>query len=170
MAVQGRRVFMLFLPTVKGEIGMRKRRVRRDMAPTPPQLAAIRRSIKRTAARFHQWLSLECIEDLMQEVLLRLWRSGTEDRLHDCPAYIRRVTENTTIDMLRSHGAKKRRVPTAMLFYPKISPWRPPHTPEEILIAREEAQHVLATNPYLRRRVRSAIRRHFPQEIEDGGL
>jgi DNA-directed RNA polymerase specialized sigma24 family protein len=145
---------------------MRERHARRDMAPTPSQLTAIRRSIQRTAARFHQWLSFECIEDLMQEVLLRLWRSGAEDRLRDCPAFVRRVAENTTIDTLRSQGAKKRRIPLAMLFDPRISPWRPPHTPEEILIAREEAQHVLATNHYLQQRVRSTIRRHFPRELE----
>jgi DNA-directed RNA polymerase specialized sigma24 family protein len=138
------------------------------MAPTSSQLAAIRRSIKLTAARFHQWLSLECIEDLMQEVLLRLWRSGAEGRLHDCPAYVRRVAENATIDTLRSEGAKKRRVPTAMLFDPRSSPWRPPHTPEEILIAREEAQRVLATNCYLRQRVKSTVRQHFPEVLEQG--
>lgn len=140
---------------------MKKRRARRDMAPTPSQLAAIRRSIKQTAARFHQWLSIECIEDLMQEVLLRLWRSGAEDRLRNCPAYVRRVAENTTIDTLRRRGAKKRQTFQAAKPVLRASPWQPPHTPEEILIAREEAQHVLATNYYLRHRVRSAIRRHF---------
>lgn len=149
---------------------MRTRHARRDMALTPSQLAMLRRSIRRTAARFHQRLSVECMEDLMQEVLLRLWRSGAEDRLHDCPAYVRRVAENTTIDTLRSQGAKKRRIPTAMLFDPRSSPWRPPHTPEEILVAREEALRVLATNPYLRRRVRSAIVQHFPQGLEEAGL
>jgi DNA-directed RNA polymerase specialized sigma24 family protein len=148
---------------------MKKRYARRDMAPTPVQLAAIRRTIMRTATRFHHWLPLECIEDLMQEVLLRLWKSGTEDRIRDCPAYVRRVAENTTIDTLRSQGAKKRRIPTALLFDPRSSPWRPPHTPEEILMAREEAQRVLAANPYLRRRVRSAMR-HFPQGLEEAGL
>lgn len=148
---------------------MRKRHAQRDMAPTPSQLGAIRRSIKRTAVRFGQWLSPDCVDDLVQDVLLRLWKSGAESRLRDCPAYVRRVAENTTIDTLRSQGAKKRRIPAAMLFDPRISPWRPPHTPEEILIAREEAQHVLATNRYLRGRVTRTLRRHFPNALEEVG-
>jgi DNA-directed RNA polymerase specialized sigma24 family protein len=149
---------------------MRKRHARCDMAPTPSQLAAIRRSIRRTAARFHQRLSHECIEDLMQEVLLRLWRSDAEDRLRDCPAFVRRVAENTTIDTLRRRGAKKRQSFQTAKFPPRVSPWQPPHTPEEILIAREEAQRILAANYYLRRRVRSTIRRHFPEALVQEGL
>lgn len=129
----------------------------RDAVPTPWQLAMLRGKIRETAARFHHRLSFECIEDLMQEVLLRLWRSGAEDRLRDSPPYVRRVAENTTIDMLRRKSAKKRQIPAAMLLDTRIEPWQPPSTPEEILIAREEARQTLAANPDLRRRVQSAL-------------
>lgn len=132
-----------------------------DMALTELQLAAIRRSIKRTAADFCYRLSLECVEDLTQEVLLRLWKKGIEQRLLDCFPYLCRVAENATIDMLRSRSAKKRRPLSSVKFDPAIPQPRPSHTPEELLIAREEAARVMKANPRLRRRVTSTMRRHF---------
>lgn len=143
---------------VKGETRMGERHARRDAVLTPWQLGMLRGRIKETAARFRHRLSAECVEDLMQEVLLRLWRSGAQDRLRDSPSYVRRVAANATIDTLRRQSATKRRMPTA-----KQLSWLLPQTPEEILMAREEAYLVLATNRYLRRRVRRAIREHFPQ-------
>jgi DNA-directed RNA polymerase specialized sigma24 family protein len=87
---------------------MRRADRRRDMAPTPAHLAAIRRSITTTAARFGRRLLAECIEDLVQEVLLGLWKSKAEDKL-DCLPYVRRVAANVTVDLLRRQGAQKRR-------------------------------------------------------------
>src|SRR6478752_1764979 len=87
---------------------MRKAARRRDMAPAPEHLTAIRRAVTTTAARFGRRLSPECIEDLMQEVLLGLWKSRAEDKL-DCLPYVRRVAANVTVDLLRREGAQKRR-------------------------------------------------------------
>jgi DNA-directed RNA polymerase specialized sigma24 family protein len=84
---------------------MRKAARRRDMAPTPEHLTAIRRSITTTAARFGRRLSPECIEDLVQEVFLGLWQSRAEDKLN-CLPYVRRVAANVTVDSLRWQGAQ----------------------------------------------------------------
>ena len=70
---------------------------RRDMATTPAHLAAIRRTVTATAARFGRRLSPECIEDLVQEVFLGLWKSRAEEKLHYLP-YVRRVAANVTVD------------------------------------------------------------------------
>lgn len=136
-----------------------------DLTPTPSQLAVIRQSIKRTAARFHQWLPAECVDDLTQEVLLRLWRSGTDKELLNRPAYLSRVAANVTVDMFRSRGAKKRQVWPTTRLPPRLSPWQHSRTPEEIMLAREEARRVLKTNRYLRSRVTKAIEVHFPRGV-----
>jgi DNA-directed RNA polymerase specialized sigma24 family protein len=136
-----------------------------DLTPTPPQLAVIRGSIRRTAARFHQWLSAECVDDLIQEVLLRLLRSGTDEGLLNCPPYLSRVAANVTVDMLRSRGAKKRQAWPTTRLPPRLSPWQHSRTPEEIMLAREEARRVLKTNRYLRSRVTKAIELHFPRGV-----
>jgi DNA-directed RNA polymerase specialized sigma24 family protein len=77
---------------------------RHDMAPTPAQLAAIRRSITATAARFGRRLSPECVEDLVQEVFLGLWKSRAEEKLH-CLPYVRRVAANVTVHSPESSAA-----------------------------------------------------------------
>jgi DNA-directed RNA polymerase specialized sigma24 family protein len=136
---------------------MRKAARRRDMAPTPAHLAAIRRAITTTAARFGQWLSPECIEDLAQEVFLRLWKSRVEDKLH-CLPYVRQVAANVTIDLLRRQGAQKRRWSRHLSPDLEKALWQPPRTPEEVLIEREEAQQLLATDRALKRRVKWAAK------------
>jgi RNA polymerase sigma factor (sigma-70 family) len=136
---------------------MRRAARRGDMAPTPAHLTAIRRTVTATAARFGRRLSPDCIEDLMQEVFLGLWKSRAEDKLNFLP-YVRRVAANVTIDLLRRQSAQKRR------WSRHISPdlekvfWRPSRTPEEVLIEREEAQELLATDRALKRRVRWAMK------------
>lgn len=132
---------------------------RRDMAPTYEHLTAIRRTVTATAARFGRRLSPECIEDLVQEVFLGLWQSRAEDKLQ-CLPYVRQVAANVTVDVLRRQGAQKRRWRRHM--GPDLDKmlWRPSHSPEEVLIEREEAQQVLATDRALRRRVERAIKQY----------
>lgn len=130
---------------------------RRDMAPTPEHLAAIRRSITTTAAKFRWRLSQECVEDLVQEVFLGLWKSKTEDKLH-CLPYVRRVAANVTVDLLRRQGAQKRRWRRHMSPDLEKTLRRPSSTAEEVLIEREGAQELLATNRALKRRVEWAAR------------
>ena len=147
---------------------MRKAARRREMAPTPAHLTAIRRTVTTTAARLRWRLSLECVEDLVQEVLLGLWRSRAEDQL-DCLPYVRRVAANITVDLLRRQGAQKRR------WHRHMSPdlermlWRPSRTPEEVLIEREEAQQLLATDRALKRRVKWAMKQYATAQAAMGG-
>ena len=130
---------------------------RRDMAPTPAHLTAIRRSITATAARFGRRLSPECIEDLVQEVFLGLWKSREEEKLH-CLPYVRRVAANIAVDFLRRQGAKKRRWRSHMSPDLEKVLWRPSRTAEEVLIEREGAQELLATDRALKRRVEWAAK------------
>jgi DNA-directed RNA polymerase specialized sigma24 family protein len=147
---------------------MRKAARRRDMAPIPAHLTAIRRSVTTTAARFGWRLLPECIEDLVQEVLLRFWKSRTEDRLQ-CLPYVRRVAANVTVDLLRRQSAQKRR------WHRHMSPdlermlWRPSRTPEEVLIEREEAQQLLAADRALKRRVKWAMKQYKVAQAAMGG-
>ena len=136
---------------------MRKAARRRDMAPTPAHLAAIRRSITTTAARFRWRLSQECVEDLVQEVFLGLWKSRAEHKLN-CLPYVRQVAANVTVDSLRRQSAQKRRWRSHMS--PDLEKTlRPPsRTAEEVLIEREGAQGLLATDRALKRRVEWAAK------------
>ena len=138
---------------------MRKAARRRDMAPTPAHLAAIRRTVTATAARFGRRLSPDCIEDLIQEVFLGLWKSKAEGKLHFLP-YVRRVAANVTIDLLRREGAQKRRWSRHMSPDLEKVLWRPSRTPEEVLVEREEAQQLLATDLALKRRVKWAVKQY----------
>jgi len=138
---------------------------RRDMAPTPSQVAAIRRMVTKTAATFGQRLSPECVEDLMQEVFLRLWKSKAEDKL-TCLPYVRRVAANVTVDLLRRQRAKKRKARRSMSIDLKRSLWRSSLTPEEVLIEREEAQRLLETDRALKRRVKWAIKQYTKSQTE----
>jgi DNA-directed RNA polymerase specialized sigma24 family protein len=149
---------------------MRKAARRRDMAPTPAHLAAIRRTITTTAARFGRRLSPECVEDLAQEVLLGLWKSKAEDKLNFLP-YVRRVAANVTVDSLRREGAQKRRWRLHMSPDLEKVLWRPSSTPEEVLIEREEAQQLLATDRALKRRVKWAAKQYaIAQWATAGGV
>jgi DNA-directed RNA polymerase specialized sigma24 family protein len=114
--------------------------VKRDMAPTPAQLAAIRRTIRLTAARFNQWLSSDCVQDLVQEVLLRLWKCKMEEKLNSRPGYVHRVAANVAIDQLRRRGAKKRDVRRTVSLDVEVMRLPSPPTPEEILSEQEEAR------------------------------
>jgi RNA polymerase sigma factor (sigma-70 family) len=138
---------------------MRKAARRRDMAPTPAHLTAIRRAVTATAARFGRRLSPECIEDLVQEVFLGLWKSRAEEKLH-CLPYLRRVAANVTVDLLRRQSAQKRRWRLHMSPDLEKTLWRPSRTPEEVLIEREEAQELLATDRALKRRVAWAAKQY----------
>lgn len=132
---------------------------RREITPTPGQLVVIERSITKTARSFGHRLSPECVEDLVQEVFLRLWKSRAEGKLA-CVPFVRRVAANVTIDSLRQRGAKKRRVRRTLSLQAEMARWRSSRTPEEILIEREEAQKVLETNRPLRKRVERAIKQY----------
>lgn len=136
---------------------MKKRRTRRDGIPMPCEFAALRRRIQGAAARFNQRLSRESIEDLLQEVLLRLWKSGREEKLRDCPTYVKRVAASAVVDLVRRETSQKRR-PGAAKCDPGTYLYRSARTPEEIVLAREEALRVLRRSPMLRGRVRSAVR------------
>ena len=147
---------------------MRKAARRRDMVPTPAQLATIRRTVTATAARFGRRLSPECIEDLMQEVLLGLWKSKAEDKLH-CLPYVRRVAANVTVDLLRRQGAQKRRWHLHMSPDLETMLWQPSRTPEEVLIRREKAQELLATDRALKRRVEWAMKQYATAQAAMAG-
>jgi DNA-directed RNA polymerase specialized sigma24 family protein len=149
---------------------MRRAARRRDMAPTPAHLAAIRRTVTTTAARFGRQLSPECIEDLVQEVLLGMWKSRAEDKL-DCLPYVCQVAANVTIDLLRLQSAQKRRWRRDMSPDLEKMLWRPSRTPEEVLIKREEAQQTLATDRALKRRVEWAMKQYaVAQATMTGGV
>jgi DNA-directed RNA polymerase specialized sigma24 family protein len=136
---------------------MRRAARRGDMAPAPEHLTAIRRTVTATAARLGRRLLPECIEDLVQEVLLGLWKSRAEDKLN-CLPYVRRVAANVTVDLLRREGAQKRRWRRHMSPDLEKVLWRPSRTPEEVLIEREESQKLLATDRALKGRVELAMK------------
>ncbi|MCH7665247.1 MAG: sigma-70 family RNA polymerase sigma factor [Acidobacteria bacterium] len=65
-------------------------------------------SIRRTAHEFSVLIHPEDVEDLTQDVLLRLWERQPECAPECRTAYIRRVARNLTVDALRRRGAAKR--------------------------------------------------------------
>lgn len=132
---------------------------RRDMAPTPAHLETIRRAIVMTATSFGRRLAAECIEDLVQETLLGLWKSKAEHML-GCVPYVRRVAANVTVDLFRRESAQKRRTRHTMGRDLEAKFWPRSRTPEEMMIEREEAQQLLEHNPALKRRVRWAVRQY----------
>jgi RNA polymerase sigma factor (sigma-70 family) len=147
---------------------MRRAARRRDMASTPEHLTAIRRSVTATVARFGRRLSPECIEDLVQEVFLGLWKSRAEDKLI-CLPYVRRVAANVTIDLLRRQSAQKRRWSRHMSPDLEKMLCRPSRTPEEVLIEREEAQELLTTDRALKRRVKWAMKQYSTAQAAMAG-
>lgn len=137
---------------------------RRDMAPTPGQFVVIQRAISKTVRSFGHRLSPECVEDLVQDVFLRLWKSRAEDKLN-CLPYVRRVAANVTIDLLRRQSAQKRRTRRTMRVDVEKVFWRASRTPEDVLIEREEARQLLEADYGLKRRVKWAIKQYAKAQI-----
>jgi RNA polymerase sigma factor (sigma-70 family) len=113
-------------------------------ALSPDLLAGIRRRIWWTARRSGVRLQDHAIDDLTQDLLLRLWERGVTSAVGDFRAYALCCAANLTIDCLRRRGAKKRSAPgTANGNGAELLPnW--PATPEETAIGRDELRHQLA--------------------------
>jgi RNA polymerase sigma factor (sigma-70 family) len=110
----------------------------RELAITAGHRARIGNTIRRTATRCHLSLSPESTDDLIQDVLLRLWQSGAHEKLETSPAYVRRVAECTVFDTMRNRLAQKRMVrPEAHPDIQRLCGKRA-RTPEEVLLIREE--------------------------------
>jgi len=133
------------------------------MALLPVHLRAVRAAAIATAARFGMRLPAECIEEVMQDTLLNLWRSRAERMLDRLP-YIRRSAVNTSIDFLRREGAQKRSLGYFETFDLVRELWQPPQTPEEILIERQEAYRLCTGNPALRKKVERLMRQMAKRE------
>lgn len=136
---------------------IRPRARQRTMALSPVHLLAVRGAVAATAERFATRLPAECVEDLLQETFLNLWKSRRE-RMLDCLPYVRRSAANAAIDFLRRQGAQKRSLHRHETFDLVRMLWQPPQTPEEILSERQEAYRLLAGNPAIRKRVRRLMR------------
>ncbi len=106
--------------------------------------ADIRQSVQSTATMCGVRLSAECVEDLVQDVLLRLWQFGVLGKLGTCPAYVRRVAERTVIDAIRRRSAQKRRARVGPLEAAGLSGTES-RTPEEIVLEREEVRLLVRT-------------------------
>jgi RNA polymerase sigma factor (sigma-70 family) len=100
--------------------------------------AGIARSIQSTALMFGVRLSAECAEDLVQDVLLRLWQYGVLGKLETSPAYVRRVAQRTVIDAIRRRGAQKRTARKVGRVDAQGLSGSESRTPEEELLEREE--------------------------------
>jgi RNA polymerase sigma factor (sigma-70 family) len=128
---------------------MERHALRRDAdqfvtALSPDLLAGIRRRIGWTARCSGVRLQADAIDDLTQDLLLRLWERGVTSAVGDFRAYALCCAGNLTIDTLRRRGAKKRSAPgTANGNGAELLPnW--PATPEETAIGRDELRHQLA--------------------------
>ena len=104
---------------------------------TPGHRRGIARTIRRTVL-VHNVDVPETVDDLVQEVLLRLWRSGKLGMLTTCPEYVDQVATHSVIDSIRRCRAKKRMVQPWARVDLKDLCGRRPRTPEELLIAQEE--------------------------------
>ena len=127
------------------------------LALSPIHLRAVRGAVAATAARFGTRLPPEYVEDVVQDAFLNIWRSKAE-RMLDCLPYIRRAAVNTAIDFLRREGAQKRSLGRFETFDLVRTLWQPLHTPEEILMERQEAHQLLAGDRLLRKRVERLMR------------
>lgn len=134
---------------------------RRTMAPTETHRTVIRHAASTTASRFGAKLPSDALDDVVQEVFLRLWKSGAEAKL-GCMRYLRHTAASATIDLLRRQSARKRRVCRSLEREAALA--RSIRTPEEILIAKEEAYGLLAADHVLRGRVEQAMRECRYQE------
>jgi RNA polymerase sigma factor (sigma-70 family) len=113
---------------------------------SPDLLAGIRRRIRWTAALRGVSLQEDAVDDLAQDLLLRLWERerGVPSEVEDFPAYALRAASNLTVDVLRRHRTKKRTAPTSTTDGGAVLgvPW--PLTPEQIAIGRDSLRHELA--------------------------
>jgi RNA polymerase sigma factor (sigma-70 family) len=107
-------------------------------------LSSIRRLIRWTAAVRGVRLQDHAIDDLAQDLLLRLWERGVPKEVEDFPAYVLRAASNLTIDAVRRGRAKKRETPasTGAESAVLLAPW--PATPEQTLIGRDTLRQKLA--------------------------
>jgi DNA-directed RNA polymerase specialized sigma24 family protein len=134
---------------------------RRTMALSPIHLEAVRSAAMATAVRFAARLPPECVEDVVQDTLLNLWKSRMA---LGCLPYIRRAAANATIDFLRREGAQKRSLRRFETFDLVQALWQSPRTPEEILTERQEAYRLVAGDPLLRKRVQRLMRQVAQKE------
>jgi RNA polymerase sigma factor (sigma-70 family) len=106
--------------------------------------ASIRRKIRWTAAARGVRLQDDAIDDLAQDLLLRLWERGVPREVEDFRAYALRAASNLTIDAVRRGRAKKREVPASLDSESAVlvSTW--PATPEQTVIGRDSLHHRLA--------------------------
>jgi len=111
---------------------------------SPELLAGIRCKIWWVAHNRGVRLQDDAIDDLVQDLLLRLWQRGTSSAVGDLRAYVLCCAANLTIDSLRRRGAKKREAPDTTNGDGSVllPPWPP--TPEQTVIGRDELRHQLA--------------------------
>jgi RNA polymerase sigma factor (sigma-70 family) len=111
---------------------------------SPALLAGIRRRIAWTARAKGARLRADAIDDLVQELLLRLWVRGFRGEVASFPAYALRAAGNLTIETLCRRRARKRQAPTARddESAALLAPW--PSTPEQIAIDRDALRQALA--------------------------
>ncbi len=111
---------------------------------SPDLHASIRRLIRWTAAVRGVRLQDDAIDDLAQDLLLRLWERGVPEEVEDFPAYVLRAASNLTIDAVRRGRAKKREAPASTNGESAglVAAWPP--TPEQTLMGRDTLHHKLA--------------------------
>jgi RNA polymerase sigma factor (sigma-70 family) len=104
---------------------------------TPGHRRGIVRTIRKTVL-VNNVHAPESLDDLVQEVLLRLWKCGKLEKLMTSPEYVDQVATHAVIDVIRRCRAQKRTMrPWARVDLKDLCGSRP-RTPEELLIAREE--------------------------------
>ncbi|HEX4952689.1 MAG TPA: sigma-70 family RNA polymerase sigma factor [Thermoanaerobaculia bacterium] len=110
---------------------------------SPDLLAGIRRRMRWTAAQWGARLPGDALDDLLQDLLLRLWERGIPPEVESFPAYALRAASNLTIDAVRRGRAKKREVPTSTAgeWVALGSTWPP--TPEQTAIGRDSLRQQL---------------------------
>ena len=107
-------------------------------------LTSIRRRIRWTAAVRGVRLQDDAVDDLTQDLLLRLWERGVPGEIEDFTAYVLRAAANLTIDTVRRGRAKKREAPSSTTdeSAASVSTW--PATPEQTAIGRDALRQKLA--------------------------
>lgn len=110
---------------------------------SPDLLAGIRRRMRWTAALWGVHLPGDALDDLAQDLLLRLWERGIPPGVESFPAYALRAAANLTIDAVRRGRAKKREAPTSTAGESAVLGSRWPPTPEQTAIDRDSLRHQL---------------------------
>ena len=111
---------------------------------SPDLLGSIRRLIRWTAEVRGIRLQEDAIDDLAQDLLLRLWERGVPREVEDFPAYVLRAASNLTIDAVRRGRARKREAPAATDRESAVLGPAWPATPEQTVIGRDALGHRLA--------------------------